>query len=91
MEIVTLKEILGTVHNSIMTINRILNKEEMLTDKSQKEATSLLKGEVPANWETQWEGPENPSEWIRVVIKKANALLGWLSRIQSKQLLSSPV
>lgn len=53
----------------------------MLTDKSQKEATLLMKGQVPPGWETYWEGPENPNDWIRVVTKKANALLGWLQRI----------
>lgn len=63
----------------------------MLTDKSQKEATMLMKGQVPPSWETQWEGPENPSDWIRVVNKKATALLGWLQRIQQKQLLERPV
>lgn len=50
-----------------------------------------MKGQVPPSWETQWEGPENPSDWIRVVNKKANALLGWLQRIQKKQLLERPV
>lgn len=50
-----------------------------------------MKGQVPPSWETQWEGPENPSDWIRVVNKKANALLGWLQRIQQKQLLERPV
>lgn len=78
MEIVTVKEILLYVHQSISTISRILGGTEMLTDKSQKEATSLMKGIVPASWETQWEGPENPNDWIRVVNKKAYALLGWL-------------
>lgn len=50
----------------------------MLTDKIQREATQLLTGIVPSSWEQKWEGPENPNEWIRVVNKKAHALLGWL-------------
>lgn len=63
----------------------------MLSDKSQKEANFLMKGQVPPSWETNWEGPENPSDWIRVVNKKAMALLGWLQKIQQKQLLERPV
>lgn len=81
MEIITVKEILSYVHTSIGTIGRILQGTEMLTDKSQKEATFLMKGQVPPSWETQWEGPEDPSDWIRIVNKKAMALLGWLQRI----------
>lgn len=91
MEIVTVKEILQYVHQSIQTIARILQGSEMLTDKSQKEASQLMKGQVPPSWETQWEGPENPADWIRVVNRKANALVGWLQRIQQKQLLERPV
>lgn len=87
MEIVTVKDILQYVHQSISTISKILQGTEMLTEKTQKEAKSLMKGEVPPSWETAWEGPENPSDWIRIVNKKANALLGWLQRIQQKQLL----
>jgi len=44
MEIATVKEILTMVNSSIGTISRILAGTEMLTDKSQKEATFLMKG-----------------------------------------------
>jgi dynein heavy chain 2 len=50
----------------------------MLSAKSQKEATDLLKGTVPSSWESRWEGPENPQEWIRIVNKKAVALIRWV-------------
>jgi len=50
----------------------------MLSAKSQKEATELLKGTVPSSWDALWEGPENPNLWIRVVNKKATALLTWV-------------
>jgi dynein heavy chain 2 len=63
----------------------------MLSASSQKDATELLKGRVPAGWTSKWEGPENPTEWVRVVCKKATALLGWLQRVQQKQLLERPV
>lgn len=52
MEIITVKEILSYVHISLGTIGRILQGTEMLTDKSQKEATFLMKGQVPPSWET---------------------------------------
>lgn len=91
MEIATVKDILAYVHQSVSTIDRILKGTEMLTDKSQKEANQLMKGEVPPSWETHWEGPEDPSDWIRIVNKKARALLGWLQRAQNKQVLNAPV
>lgn len=63
----------------------------MLTPKSQKEATELLKGGVPLSWQSQWEGPENPNEWVTIVNKKANALVVWAQKVQQKQLLEHPI
>merc|ERR1740117_722407 len=63
----------------------------MLSAKSQKEATELLTGTVPAVWESSWEGPETPNEWISGVNKKAKALLGWMQRVQQKALLDKGV
>lgn len=63
----------------------------MLTPKSEKEATELLKGGVPTTWQQQWDGPENPNEWIAIVNKKANALLKWAQRVSQRQLLQQPV
>lgn len=51
----------------------------------------MLKGNVPATWEKMFEGPENPSAWIRVINKKGIALTTWVTKAQSGQLLSSPV
>lgn len=84
MELSSTKEILAIVHQSVTTIAKILQGTEMLTPKSQKEATELLKGGVPISWQSQWEGPENPNEWIGVVNKKANALIMWAQRVQQK-------
>lgn len=47
MEIAVAKDALAIVHESITTITKILQGTEMLTAKSQKEATELLKGGVP--------------------------------------------
>jgi len=91
MEILTAKDILQLVHSSIQTISRILAGTEMLSAKSQKEATELLKGSVPSIWESSWEGPENPIEWISGVNKKARALIEWMKRVQQRQLLERAV
>jgi len=84
-------DILRLVDESVRTIAKILAGQEMLSAKSQKDATDLLTGKVPLGWSSKWEGPENPSMWIRMVCKKANALLGWLQGVQQKQLLERPV
>ena len=52
----------------------------MLTPLIESEATSLLKNTVPSNWEKQWEGPETPSNWVRIINRKGLALVGWATR-----------
>jgi len=91
MEAATAKEVLQAVHESISTITRILQGAEMLTAKSQKEATELLKGAVPGSWSSRWEGPEAPNAWISLVNKKAAALLTWAQRVSQQELLNAPI
>jgi len=91
MELEGVKEILQVVNDSMSSIARILKGTEMLTAKSQKEATNLLQAEVPASWESRWEGPTNPSQWIRIVNRKANALLHWMQRAQQRTLLDNAI
>ena len=81
MELVGVTEILAQVDESVTALRAVLAGSGMLTAKSQKDATDLLTGQVPTQWTAKWEGPENPNDWIRVVNKKAQALLGWLQRV----------
>lgn len=51
MELLNTKETLAIVNESITTIKKILEGTELLTPKSEKEATELLKGGVPLTWQ----------------------------------------
>jgi len=42
--------LLAVVNESVSTIVKVLQGTEMLTPKSEKEATELLKGGVPTAW-----------------------------------------
>jgi len=53
----------------------------MLTPSIQSIATDLLKGTLPVSWEKLWDGPINPSAWIRTVNKKGIALCSWVGRV----------
>lgn len=91
MEIQTVKGILSTVDESLMTIMRVLRGEEMLTAAAAREARVLMKAEVPPSWERAWEGPASPNDWIVTLTRKALNLLGWLQLVQARRLLESPL
>lgn len=40
-------------------------------------AQSLLNHQVPPTWSSQWEGPEEPSLYLRTLVGKALALSTW--------------
>lgn len=73
------------------SITKVLQGTEMLTPKTQKEAMELLKGLVPAAWQKAWEGPENPTNWIRLINKKSQGLISWVKKCDQGQLLAQPV
>ena len=70
MEVQAVIQILRKVNDSITSIIGVLNGTEMLTPMIESEATALLKNIVPQSWEKMWEGPENPSNWIRTINRK---------------------
>lgn len=37
-----------------------------------------MKGEVPKEWSSFWEGPENPAQWLQQIMTKAKQLNNWL-------------
>ena len=89
MEMLCVTDILTKVGETIASITRVLQGTEMLTPDTEKVATELLKGEVPLTWVAIWEGPANPTAWVRLVNKKAQSLKIWVTKVQSQSLLKS--
>ena len=50
-------------------------------------AQSLLNHQVPPTWSSQWEGPEEPSVYLRTLIGKALALSTWQEKSMQGVLL----
>jgi len=71
MEMLYVIEILQKIHETVVSITRVLSGTEMLTPDTEKVATDLLRGDVSNSWCTIWDGPSNPNAWIRLVNKKA--------------------
>lgn len=91
LEMTDIKNIVTRVNENVMDIVNVLQGSVMLTSATQTIAEELLKGQVPLSWEKLWDGPVNPSTWIRVINKKATALCGWVAKVQKGQLLKGAV
>lgn len=83
---------LGTlqkINETLSSIARVIKGTGMLTSKIESEATALLKREVPEAWCKFWEGPDNPQDWLVKFERKSSAILTWIERTQSGDLLGS--
>lgn len=76
-----LRGILEKVHDDIQNIVGVLKGSIMLTPATQAIATDLLKGQLPGTWEKMWDGPINPSTWLRTLNKKGTSLCDWVRRV----------
>jgi len=47
---------------------------------AQATAEALLQDQVPSSWDSLWEGPSSPHDYLRSAVKKAASLQNWLSR-----------
>ena len=65
------------IHTSLSHLNKVLKGSSLLTPSTHKLATSLLSHEIPIVWSSQWEGPEDPSIYLRTLIAKSLALGTW--------------
>ena len=55
----------------------MLQAQILLSTDIKVNTTFLLKGEVPILWSDLWEGPENPTSWLKSFTKKIKNLIGW--------------
>ena len=78
LEMTAIRTIIEKVNDNITSIIGVLQGTIMLTPSTQSIAIELLKNQLPLTWEKQWDGPVNPSTWIRILNKKGVALCNWV-------------
>ena len=89
MEAANMLSTLQKINETLSSIARVIKGTGMLTSKIENEATALLKREVPEAWHSFWDGPDNPQDWLIKFERKASALLTWVDRTQSGDLLNT--
>ena len=62
------------VHSSLTSLSKVLKGSQLLTKEVQVLSESLLSGQTPLAWLDQWEGPEEPFEYLRVLVSKSKSV-----------------
>ena len=77
------------VHKSLVSLSKVIRGSSLLDETVSKLADHLMKQETPPQWQKMWEGPEEPIEYIKMIVSKANRVEKWLSKVQQGSLLGN--
>jgi dynein heavy chain 2 len=79
------------VDSAMQGIQRVIAGTALLTADLLSLGNSLLLGTIPPKWEDQWEGPEDPYEYLRGLVSRAVALCKWVERCTHNSLFNQPL
>ncbi|XP_035681617.1 cytoplasmic dynein 2 heavy chain 1-like [Branchiostoma floridae] len=80
-------KLVQNVHQSLAALSRVIRGTSLLTSDVQTLAKSLLRQETPGGWQSMWEGPEDPMQYLRALVARAMAIQGWAERAEAGTLL----
>ncbi|XP_068211563.1 cytoplasmic dynein 2 heavy chain 1 [Palaemon carinicauda] len=87
LEYFSVISIVQTIHRSLAQLSKVIRGTLLLSRDVQKLAEQLLKQETPDNWQSLWEGPEDPFEYLRSIVRRAFAIGRWVGRAEQGALL----
>ena len=62
------------VHKSLVLLSKVIRGSILVDEAVTKLADKLMSQETPSSWQALWEGPEEPMEYIKVIVSKATRL-----------------
>ena len=74
MEINNMLSLMEKINDFFEGLMQVLGSQGILTNEIEKEAQTLLRNSIPSRWLSVWDGPSNPSSYIRLFAKKAMAM-----------------
>nr|XP_014347414.1 PREDICTED: cytoplasmic dynein 2 heavy chain 1 [Latimeria chalumnae] len=77
-----------SVHQSLAALSKVIRGTSLLTSEVQKLATALLSQECPVSWQSMWEGPDDPIQYLRGLVARALAIQSWVEKAEKQILLS---
>ncbi|KAK2517344.1 Dync2h1 [Columba guinea] len=77
-----------SVHQSLASLSKVIRGTSLLSSEVQRLASALLNQKCPLTWQTKWEGPEDPLQYLRSLVARALAIQNWVEKAEKQQLLS---
>ena len=68
---------------------KVIRGTQLLDEKVNNLAKSLMRQETPGKWQKMWDGPEDPMIYIKTVVEKATAVQSWNNAVEKNRLLDT--
>lgn len=83
--------LLQNVHKTLSAMAKVIKGTSLLDATVTKLAKSILRQETPLAWQKLWNGPENPTDYIKCIVSKVNEIQKWTSRVDQGSLLKDSI
>lgn len=80
-------KLVQSVHASLAALSKVIRGTQLLTSEVQKLAGALLHQETPGEWLGQWDGPEDPIQYLKGLVARASAVQVWVDKAEGGALL----
>ncbi|XP_071990308.1 cytoplasmic dynein 2 heavy chain 1 isoform X1 [Engystomops pustulosus] len=77
-----------SIHQSLAALSKVIRGTSLLTSDVHKLASALLEQKCPLAWQSKWEGPEDPLQYLRGLVSRAVAIQNWVEKAEKQTLLS---
>uniref|UniRef100_A0A8C0I8A9 Cytoplasmic dynein 2 heavy chain 1 n=1 Tax=Bubo bubo TaxID=30461 RepID=A0A8C0I8A9_BUBBB len=77
-----------SVHQSLASLSKVIRGTSLLNSEVQRLASALLNQKCPITWQSKWEGPEDPLQYLRSLVARALAIKNWVEKAEKQKLLS---
>ncbi|XP_040400085.1 cytoplasmic dynein 2 heavy chain 1 isoform X2 [Cygnus olor] len=77
-----------SVHQSLASLSKVIRGTSLLSPEVQTLANALLNQKCPLAWQSKWEGPEDPLQYLRSLVARALAIQNWVEKSEKQKLLS---
>nr|KAG5701773.1 hypothetical protein BaRGS_000763 [Batillaria attramentaria] len=81
-------KLVQSVHASLAALSKVIRGTQLLTSEVQNLAAALLSQETPMSWLSQWDGPEDPIQYLQGLVNRAVAIQTWVDKAENGSLLN---
>ncbi|CAF1020652.1 unnamed protein product, partial [Adineta ricciae] len=80
-----------TIHENLAALSKVIRGINLITNEIQDYAKDLLQNETPQAWQNRWEGPTDPTQYLRAIVSKAKAVQQLTSSGKDRDIFSQTI